>query len=203
MANEITVRLKCTREEVCRILENKGFRMVDRYLLEDTYFVLRKLDRMGLSVRELLKHAVLLRSITTYDCNTFESSHSVVKMTYKSKDIASNGDILSQKKVNCEIKDWEQGRCFIEAIGYEEIMCIRENDYVYGRGGPEIAVKDIEGGDNLIEIETMEDNEEFNTTDKLKQKLMALHLPIDESDFFVKKAEERLKNILGMEQVMG
>lgn len=196
MANEITVQLKCTREEACELLESRGFKLVDRYLLADAYYLPRELDRRQLSVRELLQHAVLLRNITLYDIRTLAVRHGIASMTYKHKNIAPNGDILSQQKVDCEIKDLEQGRLFIEAIGYEEMMSIREDDFVYGKGALEVAVKDIEHGDNLLEIEIVEDNAELDTVDKLKQKLVALRLPIDESDFFVKKAEKRLAEVL-------
>jgi hypothetical protein len=75
-------------------------------------------------------------------------------------------------------------------------MNIKENDVVYCKDGLEIAVKDIENGDNLIEVETTENNNELDTTDKLKQKISTLNIPIDESDFFVKKAEIKLKKMM-------
>ena len=37
MSNEITVKLKCSIKEFCNIIESKGFEIVDRFLLDDTY----------------------------------------------------------------------------------------------------------------------------------------------------------------------
>ena len=39
MNNEITVKLKCNIEEICKILENKEFQFVEKYLLDDSYYI--------------------------------------------------------------------------------------------------------------------------------------------------------------------
>ena len=57
------------------------------------------------------------------------------------------------------------------------------------------ALKDIEDGEKLIEIETVETNEDLNTVEKLKEKLNELKLPLDTKDYFIKKAEMKLKQI--------
>lgn len=199
MSNEITVRLKCSINEMYNILENKGFKVIDKYFLDDTYYIPKELDITKLSPREVLNHYILIRNIKQYEPNDFANSYDIIKMTYKKKDIASNGDIISQEKTDCEINNLEQGKSFIKAINYKEIMNIKEGSLVYGKNGLEIAVKDIENGDNLIEVETVENNEQLNTVDKLKQMIRELELPIDESDFFVKKAEKELKKILEIE----
>lgn len=197
MSNEITVKLKCSIEEMYNILENKGFEIVDKYFLDDTYYISKDLDITKLSPREILNHYILIRNIKQYEPSDFTSNYDIIKMTYKNKDIAPNGDIISQEKVDCEIKNLEQGKSFIKAIEYKEIMNIRESSLVYGKNGLEIAIKNIENGDNLIEVETVENNERLDTVDKLKQMIRELEIPIDESNFFVKKAEMELKKILG------
>lgn len=75
-------------------------------------------------------------------------------------------------------------------------MNIKENDVVYRKGDFELAIKDIVEGDKLIEIETVNNNQELNTVEKLKQKLKELQLPIYDDDYFVKKAEIELKKVL-------
>lgn len=44
MSNEITVRIKCSLDEMYNILENKGFNIVDKYNLEDIYYIKRDCD---------------------------------------------------------------------------------------------------------------------------------------------------------------
>lgn len=191
MSNEITIRLKCGIKEFCNIIESKGFKIVDRFLLDDTYFIPKDIDIHKYMPRELLKHCILIRDITQY----MSDESKVLKMTYKKKDIANNGDIIKQESINCDIKNIDDGKRFLNAIGYKEVMNIKENDIVYEKEGFEIALKDIEDGENLIEIETVETNENLDTVEKLKEKLNELRLPLDTNDYFIKKAEMKLKQI--------
>ena len=146
-----------------------------------------------LSITEILNSCILLRNIKQYEPKQFINSHNIIKITYKNKNIASNGDIISQEKYDCEIKDLQQGKELLKAIKYKELMNIREDDIVYEKAGFEISIKDIEDGENLIEIEL---NEKFASIDKVKQKINEINIPIDKSNFFVKKAEIELKRVL-------
>lgn len=191
MSNEITIRLKCSIKEICNILEDKNFKLIEKFILDDTYFTPKELDFKNMSYREILSKAILLRNITE-----FIPERKVVTLTFKSKQIDDNGNILEQNKVDCEIINAKAGKTFIEAIGYKELMNIKENDIVYGKDGLHIAIKDIENGDKLIEVETVEGNVELDTINKLKEKLNELQIPIDTNDYFVKKAEIELRKIL-------
>ena len=198
MSNEITVRLKCDIDEMCNILENRKFKVVDKYSLDDTYYISNNIDISKLSPREILNNYVLIRRIKQFEGLKYTNSREIIKITYKSKNIASNGEIISQEKVDCEISKKEDGKKFVEALGYKELMNIKEDTIVYGKGQLEIAIKNIENEDKLIEVETIENNKDYDTTDKLKQMIRELNIPIDEGDFFVKKAENKLKKILGV-----
>ncbi len=191
MSNEITVKLKCSIEEMYNILENKGFEIVDKFSLDDTYFVSKEIDINKMLPREILKHCILIREITQY-----MPELRIIKMTYKNKNIAPNGDIINQENVNCSIMSVEEGKKFLNVIGYNKIMNIKENDIVYEKDGFQIAVKDVKNGENLIEAETVNDNPELDTIEKLKKKINELQIPIDTNDYFVKKAEIELKKIL-------
>ena len=179
MGNEITMKLNSSINDFYNILENKGFKVVDKFFLDDTYFIPKDKDIRKVTPREVLKQYIITRNITQYMPNEYK----VLKMTYKSKNIASNGEIISQENTSCNINSIEEGKRFLNAIGYKEIMNIKENNLVYGKDGLKIAVKDIQNGDNLIEVETDEKNEELNTIQKLKDKLNELQLPLDMSDY--------------------
>ena len=75
-------------------------------------------------------------------------------------------------------------------------MNIVENDIVYVKDDLEIDIKDIQNGDNLIEVETVSSNKELDTIEKIKKQIINLQLPIDTTDFFVKKAEIELDKII-------
>lgn len=191
MSNEITVRLKCNIKEMCNLLENKNFIVTDEYCLNDTYFIPKELDLEIITHREIISKAIILREIIET-----MSNKKIVKLVFKTKQIDINGDILSQKKYECEILNVKDGETFLNAIGYKKLMNIKEYDKSYEKDDFKITIKDIENGEKLIEIETVEDNKELDTIEKIKNKVNQLELPLDTNDYFVKKAEIALKNIL-------
>jgi predicted adenylyl cyclase CyaB len=190
-SNEITVKITCELPEFYALLENKGFTPADRFSLDDSYFIPNALNMKDMTVRELLSKAVLVREIRDQVTNRI-----INRITYKTKEFGASGEILRQTAINCEIVNAKDAEKLLSALGYRELMRIFEDDVVYEKDGFELAVKDIHGGDKLIEIETEPDSGELDTIEKLKQKLLSLHLPIDQSDFFVKKAEVELDQIL-------
>lgn len=188
--NEITLKIKCELNEFYEIMKKKGFKVIDKFRLDDTYFIPKDLKLNKTNIRYILSKAVLVRDIT--DKMTKERPKLI---TFKIKEFDENGKILNQESVNCKIYDIEDAKKLLKAIGYKEIMNIIEDDVVYEKEGFEIAVKDIKNGDNLIEIETT-DNDELDTIEKLIKKVNELEIPIYTDNYFVKKAEVELEKII-------
>ena len=82
-----------------------------------------------------------------------------------------------------------------EALDYYEIMNIKENDIIYYKNNFELAIKYIEKGDILIEIET-EPNTKWETVENIKSIISEINLPIEKDNYFIKKAEIELNKIL-------
>lgn len=186
--NEVTVRVTCSKEELMKCLINKGFEKGREFSLDDYYFIPKTLDTKTLSTREILSKAVIIR----YIVNEGKVSK---KITFKIKNIADNGDIINQQAINCDIYDIEEAKKLFEALGFYEIMNIKEKDEIYSKNGFELAIKYIENSDILIEIET-EPNTEWDTIEKIKNILLQMDLPIEKNEYFVKKAENELDRIL-------
>ena len=64
MSNEITVKISCSLEEMYNDLENKGFEIVDKYYLEDIYYIPKEIDIRKQPIRKILSKYVLIRNIT-------------------------------------------------------------------------------------------------------------------------------------------
>ena len=116
--NEITMKVNCEIKELCRILEDKGFKVIDKFTMNDIFMIPNTLKTKikDLTSREILRDAIL--------------------------------------------------------------------------------IKDIENGENLIEVETVADNDNIATIEKLKTQIINLQIPVDTSNFFVKKAEIELDKII-------
>lgn len=189
--NEITVKIKGSIEEFTANILEKGFKLVDEFKMDDTYFVPKDLDLNAMSCRKILSKAILVR-----DIEDFTENVKTKLITYKKKDINENGEILNQEIFDVDIENIEDAKAFLRAIGYEEIMQIFEIDKVYEKDGFAFAVKDIRNGDKLIEVELSESNEKLNSIDKLIETLNSFNISIYTDNYFVKKAEIELEKIL-------
>ena len=187
------MKVNCGISELCKILEDKGFKVIDRFTMNDIFMIPDALKGKikELTSREILKNAILIRDIEDQ-----VKGNKSKKLTFKKKEFNKNGDILNQEAINCDIINIDEAVNFFQAIHYSKIMNIKESDIVYGKEDFEIAVKDIENGDNLIEVETVSNNDHIDTIEKLKNQIINLQIPIDTSNFFVKKAEMELDKIL-------
>lgn len=189
-SNEITLKIKCELNEFYKIIEEKGFKIIDEFSMDDTYFVPKEVDLDKTDIRDTLSKALLVRDIIG------KMSNKRTKLiTFKIKNFDEAGNILNQESINCNILKIEDAKKLLKVIGYKEIMNIKENDVVYEKDGFQLAVKDIKDGDNLIEIET-EENDEIDTIEKLIQKVNKMGIPVYTDDYFVKKAEIELEKIL-------
>lgn len=187
--NEITVKVVCSKEDLLKHLKNKGFKEGRVFSLDDYYFIPKDFDIEKMTTREIISKAVIIRYIVN------EGKVRQV-ITFKIKEINDNGDIINQQAINCDIYNIEEAKKLFETIGYYEIMNIKESDIIYSKNGLELALKFINNGEILIEIET-EPNTEWDTIEKIKDIIFDLNLPIERDKYFVKKAENELNRILG------
>lgn len=186
--NEITVKAKYTYEKLETFLKNKGFKELSKYKFTDIFLIPKEINIYEENVREILKKAVLLREadgITTNKTNK--------KITFKNKNINEHGEIISQSSINCSIKSIEDAKKIFEAIGYKEIMKVKEIHSIFEKDNFKIIVKsNIENKYILLEAEI---NEHYKSIEELKNKIKEIEQCVDLTDFFVKKAEIELQRV--------
>ena len=187
-SNEVTIKVIDTKENFIKLLISKGFKEGRKFSLDDYYFIPNSIDINKLSTREILSKAIIIRNIASED-------KIVKKITFKRKNIDGKGNILNQDSINCDIENAEDAKKLFNAIGYSEIINIKENDVIFHKNGFELALKSIENGEFLIEIET-EENTEWDTIEKIIKIVDELDLPIEKNNYFVKKAENALNKKL-------
>ncbi len=188
--NEITLKIKGNLDEFYKDIEYKGFQIVHEFSMDDTYFVPKIINLQEMNTREILSKAVLVRKIVGKTSGKVSQ-----KITFKIKEFDTNGNILKQDAINCEVLDIEAAKKLLKAIGYKEIMSIHEDDRVYENDGFRFAVKDIRSGDNLIEVELGE-NEDVCTVGELVEKVKEYKISVYLDNYFVKKAEIELDKVL-------
>ena len=186
--NEITIKVLCSKDELLKKLIEQGFKAGKTFLLDDYYYIPSTLDIENMTTREILSKAIILRDIV-------DGGRKIQKITFKIKNFADNGDIISQKAINCDVLNIEDAKKLFKSLDYYEIMNIKEKDIIYYKDKFELAIKFIENSDILIEIET-ESNTDWDTIEKIKAIISEMKLPIEKGEYFIKKAENELNKIL-------
>lgn len=185
--NEITVRVKCSLKELKEILLRDGFQEVHIYNAKDTFLIPKSINVKTEDTRFILSKAVLLR-----ESNGLNVEKHRERITFKSKEFASDGSIISQYSVNCDVMKIDDAKQLFEHLGYKELMTISEQHFSYRKEQFKLVIKCINDNNILIEAET---NEKYKTIDELKEAINNTQIPFDKSNYFVKKAEEILEDI--------
>ncbi len=198
--NEITVRAKYTDEKLDEFLSESGFRELNKYYFTDVFLIPSEINIYNNNVRDILKKAILLR-----EAKGITSNKNSKKITFKQKNINEDGEIISQSAIKCSIDSIEDAKKLFCAIGYREIMKIKEIHSTYEKDHFKLIIKkNIDNNYTLIEAEI---NEYYKTIDELKKKINEIKECVDLSDFFIKKAEIELQRIKDMgdqnEWIMG
>ncbi len=185
--NEITVRVQCSEEELKKILNKDKFILNNEYYAKDIFMIPQNIDISKVTTREILSKAVLLREF-----QGISSDKHKMKITFKHKKINEKGEILQQNSINCEVTNIQDAKKIFNCIGYKEIMMIKERHFSYNKNEFKIIVKILSKNNILIEAET---NEEYRTIEDLKKAINNTNIPFDDTNYFVKKAEEKLEKI--------
>jgi len=175
METEITVLVNTNYNELHDILLEKGFNIKEEYEINDTYMIDSSINLDNLSSLDVLKKCILVRDITNIK----------KALVYKYKEYDLNGDILKQGKVECPVDDISKAIDFMKSINYKELFTIYDKNIIYSNRDIELDVQLVNNKYIFIELESR-NNEDIS---KLKEIINSLDLPIDKSNYFVKKAQ--------------
>lgn len=181
METEITVLVKSDYEVLKRELEKNEFQIKEKYELKDVYMIDKDIDLSKLSKLEILKKCILVRDIVNIK----------KELLYKYKKYDVNGDILEQGKVECPVIDMEKAIGFMESINFKKLFNIYDRCIVYANKETELVVQLVNDKYIFIEMESECEHikRKYNSVEELKNDINRYNLPIDNSNYFVKKAE--------------
>ena len=188
MEAEISVLVKTDYEILQKELKENNFLLKEEYVVNDIYMIDENVNISNRSYLDILKKCILVRDIVGFE----------KVLLYKYKKYAENGDILEQGKVRCPITDVDKAVKFMEAIHYKRLFDISDKCIVYANDKSELVVQLVNDKYIFIEMESTGDyiDREYRNVEEMKSDLLSYNLSIDESNFFVKKAEITLKEIL-------
>lgn len=188
METEISVLVKTDYEKLQKELKENNFLLKEEYVVNNIYMIDENVNISNMSYLDILKKCILVRDIVGFE----------KVLLYKYKKYAENGDILEQGKVRCPITDVDKAVKFMETIHYKRLFDISDKCIVYANDKSELVVQLVNDKYIFIEMESTGDyiDREYRNVEEMKSDLLSYNLSIDESNFFVKKAEIMLKEIL-------
>ena len=181
METEITVLVKVDYNTLKKELEKSGFQLIEEYELKDDYMISNDVNLTNISKLEILQKCILVRDIVDIK----------KELLYKYKKYAPNGDIIEQGKVECPVTDINKAIEFMESINYKKLFKIYDKCVVFANEETELIVQLVNDKYIFIEMESECEhiNRKYNSIDELKKDLNKYNLSIDNSNYFVKKAE--------------
>lgn len=161
---EITVRLNEDKQTAMKKLSKLGYKVIRQSDVDDIYMT-TKLDELNAdNIQYILKKSLLLRKLTV-------NNTEIKKITYKNKEIDSNGNVILEQKVNLNCEDIDKAKKIFSYVDFKELVRVKYHVTVYEKDGIELAFQDVENLGTLIEYENNEDFEgksieEINDTKK-------------------------------------
>ena len=178
---EITVKVNLTKQELIDLLINKQYKKIDKYIMNDIYFVKKDTDLSQNSLN-LFKNYILIRELNEL---TFPEQNKI-QYTNKIKKYDDKENIISEFKTSVEIKNKEEGIKFLNSLNYQELIKITDLIEVYQKDDFKICIQYVNDKYLFIEIES---NDKYPTIDSLIEELDKTNIPYDKSNYFVKKAQ--------------
>lgn len=178
--NEITVKVNTTYDKLHDILLKNNFIIKEEYTVKDTYMINKEINITELNDLEVLKQCILVRDVVDIEKS----------LVYKNKEYDSEGNIIKQSKIKCPILDIDKGIKFMEEINYIKLFNIIDKCIVYVNNDNELVVELVNDKYIFIELESNPEyiNKKYTCYLDMINELNSYNLPIDKTNYFVKKA---------------
>lgn len=178
--NEITVKVNTTYDKLHDILLKNNFIIKEEYTVKDTYMINKEINITKLNDLEVLKQCILVRDVVDIEKS----------LVYKNKEYDSEGNIIKQSKIKCPILDIDKGIKFMEEINYIKLFNIIDKCIVYVNNDNELVVELVNDKYIFIELESNPEyiNKKYTCYLDMINELNSYNLPIDKTNYFVKKA---------------
>ena len=124
-----------------KLVENKGFVKNEEDMIEDIY--MRK-NKEYKTVEDLLNNCILIRTV----------GDKYSGFTLKRKKYDIDGSIKENLKQNLEVKDIENGKEFLENIGYVEYFRLNQRMYCYNKNTVSFSIFDVKNLGVFLEYES-------------------------------------------------
>ena len=190
--NEVTLKIASSIQDFFHEVLARGFKITEKFIFNDYYYIPKDLDLKNLTTREILSKAIIVRK---YENITFNEKYDW--LIFKKKEFDELGNILSQETIKVDLVNTNDIFNFLEKIEYKQLINIYEEDTAFENDKISFALKDVRDGEKLIESEIEEENPNKDSTIKIIENLKKENIPLDYSNYYVKKVEIEVNKLLG------
>ena len=143
---EITVEVFDSLEHVLRLLEEKNYKLLEKYDINDFYYSKYSIEELkNFKYKDLIANSFLLREIIDDKPKNL--------LTYKNKELDANGNVIAEEKIKCEIKDLSSAIKIFNLAGINCWSKLNQHLYVFKKGTTEFSVQVVEDLGIFIEYE--------------------------------------------------
>lgn len=182
---EICVKVLTDFNSIMKIMKEKGFKVQEDFQLNDIYMIENSKEISLDNANDLLSNYILVR----------ETVGKRIMLVKKSRKMNNKNEIVEQQSIKCQINDKNAGYEFMINLGYKKFLEINDHNVLLTNGKNEIYIQEVENLGVYIEMEQKNlllDNNNGDTLEDMISNLKEYNLPIDESNFFCKKAYDML-----------
>ncbi len=189
---EITAKVNQSMEEIHDILSNQGFSFIRNNRVEDKYMTLDYDELAKDTILDVLQTCILIRYVKLSEDKEFKN------LTYKKKEYQGN-TVISEEKIIVDIDDVDKAELLLESVGFQKIVEVKYDVFVYKKGPVELCFQDVDGLGLMVEYENPLDftgktsKEILQEKQKMAEELKSYHIDIT-SEYDVKKAYQLISN---------
>lgn len=188
MEKEICLRSLVPFDELKRIMFEKGFEIQEDFQMNDIYMIKDDVEISLKNQEKIFKDNVLVR----------ETVGKRVLLVNKIKNI-KDGNVISEKKIKCQISNKLDGYNFLKSIGYKKVFELKDHNLLLTNKVNEIYLQDVEDLGCYIEMESKNlkiDKSNGDSLEELVNNIRKYNLPLDYTNISAKKSLDLLKTIL-------
>ena len=184
---EITVEVLDNVDDLIKMLKEKGFSldsefdMIDHYFSKENTKTLKTLD-----YKDIINQSFLVRELTHTGSKT---------LLFKSKEFDSNGNVIAEEKVKCNIDSIENAVKIFGLAGLNNWLKLKQHLLVFKNDKFGFAIQIVDGLGTFIEYEETEEIKHLSEQEKIDSMLNDLRsLGINfGSDYSCKKPYMKFK----------
>lgn len=185
---EVTVEVLNSLDEVIDILNKKGFKLIEEWVLNDHYFSkFSKNQLKNMNYTEIIDNSILLR--------LREGKNIEQKIIYKKKEYDKQDNVINEEKTIVTVDNSENVKKIFSLSGIEEWCQIIDKNYLYKNETCEIDLQVVDGLGVFLELEeddSMSGLSKLEKAEKMKAFLQTLGLNLGK-DFSCKKVYMKFK----------